>query len=57
MRDEIGYLAKGNRKQVYSKTYFDVSEINTDLVKTYLFEAIEVDKAKLLKKIRFNCDF
>jgi len=45
MRDEIGYLEKGNRKQVYSKTYFDAREIDTDLVKTYIFEAIAVDIA------------
>ena len=32
------------RKQVYVKTFTDVSEINVDLVWTYLFEALEVDE-------------
>ena len=44
MRDELNYLEKGNRKQVYVKTFTDVSEIDTDLVRTYLFEALGVDK-------------
>lgn len=43
MRDEIGYLEKGNRKQVYSKTFYSVEDIDHDLVKTYVLEAIRVD--------------
>jgi len=44
MRDEIGYLEKGDRKQVYTKTFHRIDEIDTELVKTYIFEALEVDQ-------------
>jgi len=43
MRDEMSYLEKGNRKQVYVKTFTNVSEIDLDLIRTYLFEALNVD--------------
>jgi len=45
MRDELHFLEAGNRKHVRTKTYFDATEIDTDLVKTYIFEAIKVDIA------------
>jgi len=44
MRDEINFLEKGERKQVFWKDYNSISDIDIDLLKTYLFEAIEVDK-------------
>lgn len=44
MRDELNYLEKGNRKQVYVKTFTAVSEIDRNLVRTYLFEALDVDE-------------
>lgn len=44
MRDELGYLEKGNRKQVYTKTFLSLQEIDPDLVKTYVLEAIRVDQ-------------
>jgi hypothetical protein len=44
MRDEIGYLEKGSRKQVYCKTFFSIEDIDHDLVKTYVLEAIRVDR-------------
>ncbi len=43
LKDEINFLEKGTRKQVYWKSFHDLKEINIDLVKTYLFEAAEVD--------------
>ena len=44
LRDEINYLDKGNRKQVYSKVFTDLGEIEADLLRTYLFEAVFVDE-------------
>jgi len=44
MRDELNYLEKGNRKQVYVKTFTSISEIDLDLIRTYLFEALNVDE-------------
>jgi len=46
MTDENHYLDKGNRKQVYWKDFTDVNEVNTDLLKSYLFEATLIDEEK-----------
>ncbi|HAA11243.1 MAG TPA: DUF1801 domain-containing protein [Cytophagales bacterium] len=43
LQDEIGFLEKGNRKQVATKTYFSPQEINEDLLRAYLYMAIELD--------------
>lgn len=43
LHDEINYLEKGTRKQVYTKTFFNISDIDTDLLRAYIFEAVEVD--------------
>ncbi len=45
LMDDINYLDKGDRKQVYSKTFFDIEDIDVDLLKAYLFDAVEVDEA------------
>ncbi len=51
IRDEINYLEKGSRKQVYSKTFYKVKDIDPDLLKTYILEAVLVDeKLKFTKK-------
>lgn len=44
LQDDINYLEKGNRKQVYSKTFFNITDIDVDLLRTYLFDAVEVDE-------------
>ncbi|MBI3134664.1 MAG: DUF1801 domain-containing protein [Bacteroidetes bacterium] len=44
LQDEIGYLDKGARKQVYWKDFTKVSEIDFDLLKAYLFEAVLIDE-------------
>jgi hypothetical protein len=41
--DPLNYLERGTRKYIYWKTFHDVREINTDIVKTYLFEAASLD--------------
>jgi hypothetical protein len=43
LQDDLNYLEKGNRKQVYTKTFADKSEIYPDLLRSYLFEAIDLD--------------
>jgi hypothetical protein len=43
MQDEINYLDKGDRKQVYWKDYYEVKDIDVDLLKAYVFEAVEID--------------
>jgi len=44
LQDDINYLEKGNRKQVYSKTFYNVNEIDVDLLRAYLFDAVAVDE-------------
>lgn len=44
LRDDLNWLEKGTRKQVYTKTFFSLKEIDDDLLRTYLFEAMEVDE-------------
>lgn len=45
LQDPHGFLDRGERKQVYSKTYFNISEIekDRDLIRHFLFEAAAVD--------------
>ena len=44
LRDEINYLEKDARKQVYVKTFYNTKDIDPHLIKTYIFEAISVDE-------------
>lgn len=44
MNDDMGYLDKGERKQVYTKDFRSVKEIDVDIVRAYLFEAALVDE-------------
>jgi hypothetical protein len=43
LHDDLNYLEKGQRKQVYIKTFNDVREIDADLIRSFIFDAIEVD--------------
>lgn len=43
LSDEINYLEKGNRKEVYMKIFSTAKEIDPDMLKFYLFEAREID--------------
>lgn len=49
MQDEIGWLERGSRKQVYMKTFMSLAEIDEDMVRAYLFEAAEVDEKPPIK--------
>ena len=44
MNDGFDWLEKGSRKQVYFKTFFKPKDIDFEMVKLYLAEAVEVDK-------------
>lgn len=43
INDFAGYLNMGTRKSVAIKTFYSLDEIEADLVRAYLFEALEVD--------------
>ncbi len=51
MQDEINYLDRGDRKQVYWKDFYSVKDIDVDLVKAYIFEAAYIDEEKKRKKM------
>jgi hypothetical protein len=44
LRDENSYLCKGNRKQVYWRDFTSIKEIDVDLLKSYIFEAADIDQ-------------
>ncbi len=44
LNDDINYLDRGNRKQVYSKTFTKLKEINNDLLRSYILEAVTLDE-------------
>jgi hypothetical protein len=44
MSGEINYLEKGNRKQVYWKTYYSVKDVDLEILKAYIFEAAFTDE-------------
>ena len=52
MQDEIGYLLRGKRKQVFWKSFFDVKEIDARILQTYLLEAALIDSEKAKEKSR-----
>lgn len=50
--DEIGYLDRGGRKQVFWKDFQSIAEIDVDLLRAYIFEAVLVDAQKAKRKRR-----
>ena len=50
MRDEINYLDKGDRKQVYWHDFHSLDDIQVDLLRSYLFEALMVDEVGIKLK-------
>jgi hypothetical protein len=44
LNDDINYLDKGDRKQVFYKNFVNVKEIDTDILKSYIFEAALIDQ-------------
>lgn len=43
LTDENQYLEKGSRKQVYWKDYKTTAEIDTDLLRSFIFESAAID--------------
>ncbi len=53
--DDIGYLEKDERKQVYWKTFTALKQIDIDLLKSYIFEAAVIDQQfNIVSKINAN---
>lgn len=44
LADEANYLEKGTRQQVFSKRFLSPDEINEELLRAYLLEAMEIDE-------------
>jgi hypothetical protein len=44
LSDDYRYLEKGKRKQIYTKTFHSVDEIEPDILKEYLYEAYVIDE-------------
>ncbi|MGD1848062.1 MAG: DUF1801 domain-containing protein [Salibacteraceae bacterium] len=43
LNDELGFLERGTRKQVYTKTMHHLQELDDGLLRMYLFQAAELD--------------
>lgn len=52
LADTAGYLDRGNRKQVYTRRFYRPEEINEDLLRAYLFEAVEIDDMQRRKRLK-----
>lgn len=59
LNDEIGYLDKGTRKQIYCKDFTSVQEIenDTDILKCFLFEAAGLDEQQGVSKKKKRISF
>lgn len=44
LQDNASFLDREGRKQVASKTYFNIEEVEIDLLRSFLIEAYEIDK-------------
>lgn len=49
LTDDTGYLDRGKRKQVYWRDFMRVEEIDVDILRALLYEAVLVDSAKRSK--------
>jgi|SRR5690606_1409949 len=52
LTDEAAYLDRGKRKQVFSKRFFSIEEIDEDILRAYLLEAAELDELMRMEKGR-----
>ena len=44
LQDDLNYLEKGSRKQVFMKDFHHLSEINDQLLTVYFYEALQIDR-------------
>jgi hypothetical protein len=52
LSDEAGYLERGQRKQVYSVFFKHPEDIRYELLRSYLYEAAEIDQLLYREKKR-----
>ena len=52
LADELNYLERGTRKQVFSKRFFRLEDINEGVLRAYLWEAAEVDELGYVERRR-----
>ena len=52
LADEMGYLERGKRQQVFSRRYFSVDDIDEDILRSYLAEAEELDELMYREKMQ-----
>lgn len=45
LTDPAGYLDRGARKQVYWRDFQCIEDIDTDLIRSFLFEAVVIDNS------------
>ena len=50
LTDEMNYLDRGKRKQVFTKRFFSVEDIDEDILRSYLLEAAELDELMYREK-------
>lgn len=48
--DASGYLEQGNRKQVYTKTFYRPEDIDEELLRYFLGESVEIDEITYREK-------
>ncbi|GAA4463233.1 hypothetical protein GCM10023189_41020 [Nibrella saemangeumensis] len=44
LTDEVGYLDKGNRKQIYTRDFLTLQDIDPEVLKPYIIEATILDE-------------
>lgn len=44
INDDSGYLERGDRKYVLAQTFTDPADIDIDLIRTYLYDAVAIDE-------------
>jgi len=50
--DEIGYLDKGDRKQVFWRDFFELSDVDVEVLTSYIVQAVETDNELWIQKRR-----
>ena len=49
LNDRAGYLDKGNRKQVYWRDYTRLTETDVNVIRSFIFKAVEIDALPRIK--------
>jgi hypothetical protein len=44
------YLNAGNRKEVYIKTFYDIKEVDSEILRSLLYEAVSIDETAMRVK-------